>query len=85
MDWGAEDNWPEELAKELRDSGVRVAHLEVNLAELDAPFQILDEAKSTFGSPTILVNNATHSSSDGFRNLNAAILDAHYMWAASSE
>jgi 3-oxoacyl-[acyl-carrier protein] reductase len=78
MEWGAEDDWPEALTKELRNSGVRVAHLEVNLANPDAPLHILDEVNLKLGSPTILVNNATHSTADGFRNLTADILDAHY-------
>lgn len=78
MEWGAEDEWPDELAQELRANGVRVVHMEVDLTDLEAPTRILAEATSLLGPPAILINNATHSTQDGFRNLSAEILDAHY-------
>ncbi|WP_029421341.1 SDR family oxidoreductase [Alicyclobacillus macrosporangiidus] len=78
MEWGADENWPEELVRELSAIGVRAAHLEVDLAKSDAPSRILDETITILGAPSILVNNATHSTSDGFQKLNAEILDAHY-------
>lgn len=78
MEWGAEHDWPEELAHELRDAGVRVSHLKIDLADSNAPSRILDEACKVLGEPSILVNNATHSTRDGFRALTSEILDAHY-------
>lgn len=78
MEWGAEYDWPDDLARELRQIGVRASHLEVNLADPDAALTILDEVHSVLGQPSILVNNATHSTQDGFKNLSVEILDAHY-------
>lgn len=78
MEWEAENDWPKDLARELREVGVRVSHLEIDLADPNAPSRILDEVRTALGHPSILVNNATHSTQDGFRNLSAEILDAHY-------
>ncbi len=75
---GAEYDWPDDLAQELRHIGVRASHLEVNFADPDAPLTILDEVRSVLGQPSILVNNTTHSTQDGFKNLSAEIMDAHY-------
>jgi 3-oxoacyl-[acyl-carrier protein] reductase len=69
---------PELLAGELRGAGVRAEFLEVDLAEPDAPVRVLDAAAARLGQPAILVNNAVHSTRDGYRKLDAATLDAHY-------
>ncbi|QSO53347.1 SDR family oxidoreductase [Alicyclobacillus curvatus] len=79
MEWGAEDTWPDQLTRELRRAGVQVAHLEVDLADPNAPQNILDSVFSSMGEPSILINNATHSTEDGFENLSGEILDAHYV------
>ena len=73
-----EGDGPEGLREALLALGVRCADLEVDLAEADAPERILDAATAMLGSPSILVNNATHSTSDGYEALDAATLDAHY-------
>ena len=78
MEWGAEDDWPDLLREELRQTGVRVESLEIDLSHPQAPSRILDEVSVRLGAPSILVNNATHSTSDGFQSLSADILDAHY-------
>src|SRR6056297_1712719 len=56
MDWGAEPEWPDKLAGELRSFGVRVSHLEIDLMRVDAPTQILDKVAAELGQPSILVN-----------------------------
>ncbi len=38
----------------------------------------MDAAEEWLGLPDVLVNNAVHSTSDGFELLDAATLDAHY-------
>lgn len=78
MAWGPEQDWPDCLANELQQTGIRLHHLEVNLADPAGPSRILDEAYRVLGPPSILVNNATHSTEGGFRELSAEILDAHY-------
>ncbi len=78
MPWGAEPGFPEVLAAELRAAGVRCAWGEHDLAAPDAPAALLDAATTALGPLSILVNNATHSTGDGYERLDAAMLDAHY-------
>jgi 3-oxoacyl-[acyl-carrier protein] reductase len=78
MTWGAEADWPEELARELRQTGVRVQHIAADLSLPDTPAQLLNAVSAALGSPSILINNATHSTRSGYRELGAADLDAHY-------
>lgn len=76
--WAGSDDEPEVLARELRVAGVRAEALEANLAEPDAPFRLLDAVEQRLGPVSILINNAAHSTSDGYLALDAATLDAHY-------
>lgn len=69
---------PAELARGLQGLGVRAVGLAVDLAQPEAHLQVLDCAAAQLGPPTILVNNAAHSTSDGYERLDAATLDAHY-------
>ena len=78
MPWDADEEGPEALLAELRGSGVRAEGLEVDLSLPKSPEQLLDEAEERLGPPSILVNNAAYSTRDGFEQLDAATLDAHY-------
>lgn len=78
MEWGAVEDWPEKLSEELRATGVRVEHVEIDMSAPDSPNRILDAAVERLGSPSVLVNNAAHSTRDGYQLLSADILDAHY-------
>ncbi|CAG7595219.1 3-oxoacyl-[acyl-carrier-protein] reductase FabG [Paenibacillus solanacearum] len=78
MEWGEDRDWPDRLVEMLQQEGVRAAGMELDLSQPEAPGQLLDHAAQTLGQPSILVNNATHSTNDGFRRLTAEILDAHY-------
>src|SRR5689334_16129519 len=78
MIWGAEADWPEELARELRQTGVRVQHMAADLSLPDTSVQLLNAVSAALGSPSILINNATHSTRGSYRELTAADLDAHY-------
>jgi 3-oxoacyl-[acyl-carrier protein] reductase len=75
---GGDDAAPGALRDELRALGVRAEELRLDLADPGAPDRLLDEATARLGSPAILVNNAAHSTRDGYAALDAAILDAHY-------
>ena len=75
---GADENGPAALERALLDLGVRVRHLEIDLAQADSASRVLDAAQEWLGLPDILVNNAAHSTRDGFELLSAATLDAHY-------
>src|SRR5205823_9457243 len=75
---GLDEEGPAALERELRELGVRASGLAVDLAPPDAPPRVLDAAAERLGPPAILVNNAAHSTNDGYERLDAATLDAHY-------
>jgi 3-oxoacyl-[acyl-carrier protein] reductase len=52
-----------------------------DLSEPDAPERLLNAVTERVGHPTVLVNNAAHSTRDGYADLDAATLDAH--WAVN--
>jgi 3-oxoacyl-[acyl-carrier protein] reductase len=49
-----------------------------DLAEAVAPEHLMDAVTERIGHPSVLVNNAAHSTRDGFEALDAATIDAHY-------
>lgn len=75
---GLDAEGPLELARELRAQGVRCHALEIDLAQPDAYLKVLDATAEHLGVPAILVNNAAHSTSEGYERLDADTLDAHY-------
>jgi len=77
--WNAEEEWPDKFKKEILEFGVRCERLYIDLSDRNAAFTILDSISNTLGFPTILVNNAAHSTSDGYVNLDAKTLDDHYV------
>jgi 3-oxoacyl-[acyl-carrier protein] reductase len=50
----------------------------LDLSLPDSPEKLLDAVSGRLGPPSILVNNAAYSTRDGFENLDAETLDAHY-------
>ncbi len=75
---GVDENGPMALEQELLNLGVKVRHVEIDLAHPNSAAQVMDAAQEWLGVPDILVNNAAHSARDGFELLDAARLDAHY-------
>ena len=69
---------PQQLLTELRQSGVQVAGLELDLSDPQAPPQLFDAVEVALGPASVLVNNATYSIPDGIAKLSAALLDKHY-------
>ena len=78
MPWGRNETAPEELKQELENLGVRIEKLEFDLSDSEAPAKLIEIAESKLGKLSILVNNATYSVGDGFKKLDAQILDATY-------
>jgi 3-oxoacyl-[acyl-carrier protein] reductase len=76
--YGADEDGPAVLLGELRATGRRVEAREVDLSLPEAPHLVLDTATERLGQPSILINNAAHSTRDGYERLDAATLDAHY-------
>ena len=75
---GEDPDGPDALLGELRDLGVRAAGMEVDLSLPEAPAMVLEDAEERLGAPSVLVNNAAYSVNDGFEDLDADTLDAHY-------
>lgn len=69
---------PQQLVEELQRRGATAGYLEADLAQPDCADRLLNRAEELFGNPSILVNNAAYSSKDGYENLDARGLDAHY-------
>jgi len=76
--WAGAPSEPDDLATALRELGVRALALECDLADAAAPARLLDAVTTRLGPPRILINNAAHSTRDGFERLDAETLDAHY-------
>src|SRR5215210_6531353 len=75
---GEDPEFPAALQEELRGMGVRAEGMEMDLSLPDSPEKLLDAVTVRLGPPSILVNNAAYSARDGFENLDAETLDAHY-------
>jgi 3-oxoacyl-[acyl-carrier protein] reductase len=75
---GVDPEGPTLLQRELQGFGVRAEEMAVDLADPAAPSRVLDAVETRLGPPSILVNNAAHSTLDDYRTLDAASLDAHY-------
>lgn len=78
MDWGADKDGANILREQLCTMGIKAQYLDIDLSCPDAHNVVLNQVNSQIGAPDILINNAAHSTRDGFQNLDAAILDAHY-------
>ena len=78
MPWASEEDEPQSLLGELRATGVRAEGVEVDLSLPDSARRLLDGVEEAIGRPSILVNVAAYSSRDGFEELDAEMLDAHY-------
>jgi 3-oxoacyl-[acyl-carrier protein] reductase len=57
---------------------LRAVPIEADLSDPAAPEALLAAVEAFVGRPSILVNNAAHSTRDSYRDLDAATLDAHY-------
>ena len=78
MPWDADEKGPAALLEELREAGVRSEGVGADLSSPESPGHLLRETGERLGPPSILVNNAAYSTRDGFEDLDAATLDAHY-------
>jgi 3-oxoacyl-[acyl-carrier protein] reductase len=78
MPWGKDSEAVANLLEELRASGARGIAIEADLTQPDSAAKILDAVASELGAVSVLVNNATYSTSGDYTELDAAALDAHY-------
>jgi 3-oxoacyl-[acyl-carrier protein] reductase len=75
---GSDEDGAAALEEKLLGMGVKVRHIEIDLAHPDSAVRVMDVAQEWLRLPDILVNNAAHSTHDGFELLDAVGLDAHY-------
>jgi 3-oxoacyl-[acyl-carrier protein] reductase len=73
--WGADVDGPEVLARQLRDEGRRVSHLEADFAHADTPGIVIDAARAAFGHLDIVVANHARSSARPLERVTAAEID----------
>jgi 3-oxoacyl-[acyl-carrier protein] reductase len=79
MPWGAEEDEPDHLQRQVQASGVRCEHLMIDLGAAEAPLHIMQAVEAQLGPASILVNNATHDDTEApFDQLDAPTLDAYY-------
>lgn len=78
MPWKVMDNEPDLIEKEIKQIGVRCQKLELDLSSEKSYKILLNEVKSTLGSPSILVNNATYSTQTSIETITEEELDKHY-------
>lgn len=69
----------ETAAADLRRAGAEVATLAVDLAAPEAPEQVVGAARSRFGPPTVVVNNAGTAPADRLEHTGDAVLQ--HAWA----
>ncbi|QQE78898.1 SDR family oxidoreductase [Alicyclobacillus sp. SO9] len=77
MKYALEKDWTSQFTIELRSLGVRCESMELDLSEKDSHLTLLHEVHTELGSPSILVNNATHGVNEDFRSLSADSIDFH--------
>ncbi|QZY85513.1 SDR family oxidoreductase [Exiguobacterium acetylicum] len=70
-------DWAASFTTELENQGARVLAIELDLGQANAADDLFDQVED-FGTPSILINNAAHSTMTDWRTLDAASLDQHY-------
>ena len=69
---------PARIADELKQLGVRVESMEMDLSEPSSAERLFKLVEDRLGTPAILVNNACHDFEVPFVDLSPEILDQHY-------
>ncbi len=72
------NNDPAILAGELKNFGVRVGSVEMDLSKSDSPEKLFEAVERELGAPDILINNACYDFEIPFVELSPEILDKHY-------
>lgn len=78
MPWGMKDDEPFLLKEQIESFGVRCRMAKINLAQSYAPNRLLYMVSEQLGEPTILINNAAHSTNTNYETLDLKALDSHY-------
>lgn len=78
MPWGTTENEQQILQNKIREYGVECGYMELDLSSPSAAALLLDAVAKEVGEPSILINNAAHSTHTPYETLTAEQLDAHY-------
>jgi 3-oxoacyl-[acyl-carrier protein] reductase len=70
---------PPLLVQSVRQLGVEVEWIPLDLSRAEAPQKLWDAVSARFGAAHILINNACVSARDSIQTLDAATLDRHYL------
>lgn len=76
--WNSDAPWIERFREELLLNGVSCMAMEIDLSDKNAAYKIFEEVSDKLGYPSILINNAAHSTSNDYLSLDAKTLDDHY-------
>lgn len=76
--WGADPGGVEALLAELRDQGGQVEHVCADLADRDAPAQLVNDVCRIFGHLNAIVANHARSSAQTLEELTAEEIDLSY-------
>jgi 3-oxoacyl-[acyl-carrier protein] reductase len=69
---------PGSAASDVELAAIPATPIEADLADPATVRIVMDAVTAAVGRPSILVNNAAHSTRDSYETLDAATLDAHY-------
>jgi 3-oxoacyl-[acyl-carrier protein] reductase len=78
MDWGAEPGAAGAIAGELAERGAATAAIEADLADVNAPVRIFDEAERRLGGVTALVLCHCESVDSGLLDTTVESFDRHF-------
>lgn len=78
MPWGVQEDEPALIQKEIKACGVRCERLELDLTHENSIELLFKTVEEKLGSVSILINNATYSTTTSIENINAQELDNHY-------
>jgi 3-oxoacyl-[acyl-carrier protein] reductase len=73
----AEAEGPEGVVEELRGLGATLGHVEADLADPDAPAQVVERCRAELGRLDIVVANHARSIAQTLETLSASEVDAH--------
>lgn len=78
MPWSVNPQEPQEIKEEILALGVKCTALELDLNKEGAIDNLLKNVVTQLGAPSVLINNATYSTSTSIDNFSAIELDKHY-------
>ncbi|MDQ6837561.1 MAG: SDR family NAD(P)-dependent oxidoreductase [Actinomycetota bacterium] len=76
--WGSDEGGTEALVSELRRQGGQVEPVFADLADADAPAQLIDAARNAFGHLDVVVANHARGSGQALEDLTAEEIDLTY-------